>query len=67
MLDLNRIYNIADAIGTAEALELARKARIAAHSFPRRNRALRNIFRKLRKMAKEAGVWRPGLGLEEAA
>lgn len=32
-------------------------ARIAAHSFPRRNATIRNSFRKLRKMARSAGVW----------
>jgi hypothetical protein len=66
MDSLIRIANITTALrGTphqAEAEHLFRVARRRAHSHPRGK--LDNLGRRLRRLAKNAGVWRPGLGLE---
>jgi hypothetical protein len=62
---LLRQSRLAAAIDTPEAHRLYDISRRAAHAHPRRNSVLQNNFRRLRRMAKEAGVWYPGLGEED--
>lgn len=58
---LLRVAEIASALKQTEhAAEVTRLYDIAyraAHSHPRKSRTVRNIFRRLRKMAQQAGVW----------
>jgi len=58
--NLIRINAVATAVAAAradmavKADAIANNARIAAQSFPRKNNTLRNAFRRLRNMAREA-------------
>jgi hypothetical protein len=55
--NLIRIADLSGAINTDESRRLYDIARQSAHSHPRKNKTMKNIFGRLRKMAIEAGVW----------
>ena len=57
MADLIRIADLARLINTEESNRLYSITYRLAHSHPRGNKAISNIFRRLRKMAIEIGVW----------
>jgi hypothetical protein len=66
MQDLKRIGEITAVLKQTrhkkEAQRLYNVARMNAHKHPRGD--LDNIGRRLRKLAKDAGVWYPGLGVD---
>lgn len=55
--NLERIAEISGIIGTEESERLRSIAYQCTHAHPRRNKTLENIWRKLRKLAKDKGVW----------
>lgn len=52
-----RISDLANAVGTERSRQLGTIARHAAHRHPRPHKTLKNIFRRLRRLAIEKGIW----------
>jgi len=55
--DLIRIADLATSVNTGAARVIYATALQAAHAHPRRNNTLSNCWRRLRGLAREAGVW----------